>query len=252
MRALHKLLAILWLLEVFTAGRAQETRIGGLEHNQSPADINSATNPLAEAYDVNSRGVPRFVDCDYIELGKIERISRFRSGEGHNSSDSFESCRSMKHYFLPSNTVDWATIQIRSPVAGRVDRVSLEGLAGSGTQIRIKSADYPTFYFILFHVQTNRAWAVGDGVRAGQLLGTHIGRQTSSDIAVGVATPAGWKLLSYFEVMTDRVFSLYQARGLSSITGAMITREARDSDPLTCNGPAFAGPGNIPNWVTLR
>ena len=216
--------------------------------------LRSSTNPLpgGETYDVNSNGIPRFVEADYIESAKIEQISRFRSGEGHDYSDDFESCRSMKHYFQPSNIVNWATIQIRSPVPGTVSRLDQEQLAGSGTQIRIKSRDFPAFYFILFHVQTNSPISVGDSVSAGQLLGTHIGSQTTSDIAVGVNTPTGWKLLSYFDVMTDSMFATYQARGISLRTDAIISKEARDSDPLTCNGEAFAGPGNLPNWVTLR
>jgi hypothetical protein len=216
--------------------------------------LTSSTSPLpgGETYVVNSNGIPRFVESDYIELWKIERISRFRSGEGHDYSDDFESCRSMKHYFQPSNTVSWASIQVRSPVAGTVSRFNQEGLAGSGTRIRIKSRDFPAFYFILFHVQTNGAMLVGDSVTAGQLLGTHVGTQTISDIAVGVNTPKGWKLLSYFDVMTDSVFARYQARGIASRADVIISKEARDNDPLTCDGETFAGRGNLPNWVTLR
>ena len=158
----------------------------------------------------------------------------------------------MKHYFQPSNTVNWASIQIRSPVAGTVSRLDQESLAGGGTQMRIKSRDFPAFYFILFHVRTNGLVLAGDSVSAGQLLGTHIGTQSTSDIAVGVSTPTGWRLLSYFDVMTDSVFATYQARGINSRTDAIISKEARDADPLTCNGGEFASPGNLPNWVTLR
>ena len=158
MAALTRLLAVLWVLTTFSSGRSQETRI-----------------PSHETYDLNSNGTPRFVKSDFIELARIERISRFRSGVGHDYSDGFESCRSMKHYFQPSNTVNWASIQIRSPVAGTVSRLDQESLAGSGTQMRIKSRDFPAFYFILFHVRTNGLVSVGDSVSAGQLLGTHIG-----------------------------------------------------------------------------
>ena len=41
--------------------------------------------------------IPQFVDVNYIELEKISKISKFRSGMGHDYSDDFESCRSMKH-----------------------------------------------------------------------------------------------------------------------------------------------------------
>jgi hypothetical protein len=158
----------------------------------------------------------------------------------------------MKHYFYPGASVNWADIQIRSPVAGTVYRVSPERLAGSGTQIRIKSTELPAFYFILFHVRTNTSVALGNTVSAGQLLGTHIGIQTTSDIAVGVNTPRGWKLLSYFDVMTGALFGTYQDKGVHSRTGAIISKEARDRDPLSCNGGTFAGPGNLPNWVVLQ
>jgi len=216
--------------------------------------LKGSTNPLpgGETYDVNSNGVPQFVQSDYIESAKIERISCFRSGAGHDYSDDFESCRSMKHYFQPSNIVNWASIQIRSPVAGTVSRLDQEQLAGSGTQVRIKSSDFPAFYFILFHVQTNHPISVGDSLRAGQVLGIHVGMQTTSDIAVGVNTPTGWKLISYFEVMTDSLFATYQARGMSSRTNVVISKEARDADPLTCIGGTFQGRGTLPNWVTLR
>jgi hypothetical protein len=118
--------------------------------------------------------------------------------------------------------------------------------------MRVKSKDFPAFCFILFHVRTNGLVTVGDSVSAGQLLGTHVGTRSTSDIAVGVNTPTGWRLVSYFDVMTDSMFAKYKARGINSRTDAIISKELRDTDPLTCNGGKFASPGNLPNWVTLR
>ncbi len=235
MVALPRLLAICW---VVTAAGNGQTREAGMSS--------------AETYDVNSNGIPRFVKSDYIELAKVARVSRFRSAAGHDYSDSFESCRSMKHYFQPGNAVDWASVEIRLPVAGTVSRLEPERLARSGIQIRIKASAFPAFYFILFHVRTNGLVSAGDSVSAGELLGTHIGTRSTSDIAVGVATPKGWKLLSYFDVMTDSLFATYQARGIGSRTNVIISKEARDKDPLTCNGGEFAAPGHLLNWVTLR
>jgi hypothetical protein len=208
--------------------------------------------PGSETYDIDSAGIPRFVAIDYIESGKIVEISRFRSGEGHDYSDDFESCRSMKHYFLPSNSVDWGSIQIRSPVAGEVTSLEQEQLGVGGTQVRIKSTDFPAFYFILFHVQTNGQIAVGNFVSAGQLLGTHVGTQTTSDIAVGVNTPTGWKLISYFNVMTDALFATYQSRGVTARNDLIISKQARDADPLTCDGETFQSPGNLLGWLTIQ
>jgi len=267
------------VLLLFNAGRAHEARLdSGTVSSQWVAAISTEANKgnkeeasvfsvssceesglflfdenhSTETYDLTSKGIPRFVKYDYIEPAKVERISRFRSGVGHDYSDDFESRRSMKHYFQPSNSVNWASVQIRSPVEGTVSRLDREGLADSGTQIRIKSREFPAFYFILFHVRTHRRVTVGDTVSAGEVLGTHIGKQTVSDIAVGVNTPAGWKLVSYFEVMTDALFRQYQARGLNSRDDVIISKPARDAQPLTCVGDRFQGPGPLPNWVILR
>jgi len=155
----------------------------------------------------------------------------------------------MKHYFQPSNTVDWAGIEIRSPVDGIVIGLHEEW---AGTRIEIRASEWPAFLFTVFHVQVGPSLSVCDRVSAGQLLGTHVGTQTMSDIAVQVTTPAGWKCISYFDVMTDSLFATYQARGINSRTNMIISREARDADPLICNGDTFEGPGNLPNWVTLQ
>ena len=118
---------------------------------------------------------------------------------------------------------------------------------GAGTAVRIKSEEYPAFYFKIFHVNLTNPLNVGDLVTAGQQLGTH----TVGDIAVEVSTPNGGKLVSYFDVMTDSLFQNYQARGLSSRDDAIISKEARDADPLTCDGDEFIDSGNLENYVVL-
>lgn len=215
----------------------------------------SSTNASggADTYDVNANGIPEFISTNYIELAKIQQISCFRSGIGHDYSDDFESCRSMKHYFQPSNTVDWSAVQITSPVTGTITSLMGETLTNGGTQIHIQPQAWPAFTVIIFHVQTNNMLAVGNTVTAGQSLGTHIGPQTTSDIAVGVNTPEGYQLVSYFDVMTDSLFAAYQARGVNSRTNLIISAAARDADPLTCdtNG-IFLTPGSLTNWVDLQ
>lgn len=193
--------------------------------------------------------IPKFVNTDYIELSKISRISKFRSNVGHNYSDDFESCRSMKHYFQPDESVDWSAVLIYSPVNGTVSRIDQEW---AGTQVRIRSDEYPDIFFILFHVSLDNPINIEDHVIAGQQLGTHIGEQTMSDIAVGMNTQDGWKLISYFEIMTDSLFQNYQLRGLNSRDDFIIPREARDADPLTCEGEEFTVGGNLENWVVLN
>ena len=204
-----------------------------------------------EKYDVDKLGIPKFVAVDYIELSKITKISRFRSGIGHDYSDDFEDCRSMKHYFVPYADSDWSSVKIFSPVSGKIEKIFEEW---AGTQLWIVPDDYPAFKFIIFHINLSTPLAKGDVVSAGQQLGTHISAETSSDIAVGINTPDGWKLVSYFDVMTDALFEKYQARGVNTRNAAIISKEERDADPLVCSeeGGVFIGEGNIENWVYLQ
>ena len=52
-------------------------------------------------YDIETEGIPQFVDAHFTELDKIEYIQRFRSGYGIDSSDDFENCRIMKNAYIP-------------------------------------------------------------------------------------------------------------------------------------------------------
>ncbi len=206
----------------------------------------TGTRTVRETYDVDADGIPRFAGANYIALEKIGRISKFRSGEGHDDSDSFESCRNMKHYYDPEDE-DPSTVGIFSPVDGTIIGTIEEG----GTSLGIRPDGYPAFYFVLFHVDLVAPLSTGEVVTAGQQLGTHSEATQASDIAVGVHTPDGLKLVSYFDVMTDSLFESYEARGMSSRSDAIISKEERDADPLACEDGQFADTGNLEGWVTL-
>jgi hypothetical protein len=192
---------------------------------------------------------PHFVTTNYIEIDKIGRISKFRSSAGHDYHDDFEQCRSMKHYFEPKESVDWSTIQLRAPVSGIVSRVIEEW---AGTQVQIQSSVQRSLYFIIFHVNLAAPLQIGDSIREGQLLGTHIGSQTMSDIAVGVAADSGWTLISYFDVLSDSLFHSYQLRGIATRDEFIITKAARDSVLLHCSGDTFLGQSALEDWVVLK
>jgi len=210
----------------------------------------SQSNPQqSSGYDLETKGIPLFVTANYIDLFAISRIARFRSGEGHDYSDAFEQCRSMKHYFQPKSGIDWATIKIYSPVSGTIIKVDQEW---AGKQVHIQPENYPDFKIILFHVDLQSSFVLNSKVIAGQQIGTHIGNQTYSDIAVGVVTTKGYKLLSYFDVMTANVFKAFQDRGVATKEQLLISKTERDSDPLNCNGEAFGKKGTLPDWVILN
>jgi hypothetical protein len=201
-------------------------------------------------WDIDKNGIPKFVGVNYIELAKIYRISKFRSSVGHDYSDAFEHCRSMKHYFEPSGDVDWSTVKIYSPVTGVITRVEEEW---AGTKIEIASDKYPAFRFSIFHVKSTVQYHVDDKVVAGQQLGTHIGSQTMSDISVLVNDPTRQgRMVSYFDVITDAVFAEYANRGVTQRGDMVISKTTRDANSLTCNGDIFTSTDTLENWVILK
>jgi hypothetical protein len=209
----------------------------------------NSTSPAGTTPVNDGSAIPRFVGINYIELDKIFRISKFRSTEGHDYSDAFETCRSMKHYFNPENEVDWSAIKIYSPVTGNVSRIFEEW---AGTQIQIQSKSNPDYFIIIFHINMSKSLSLGDSVSAGQVLGTHIGSQTMSDIAVGRSSQEGWKLFSFFDVMTDSLFETYRRRGIASRETMIISKQARDADTVRCSGETFMNGGRLENWIYLQ
>lgn len=203
-----------------------------------------------------SSPLPRFAAAHYLAPADASDVSLFRSGFGHDYSDDFESCRSMKHYFWMT-APDWTTVQIRSPVAGRVvDRLD----EWAGTKLVIRARDQHAFFFEIFHVVLAPLDLVpGDAVEEGQVLGHHVGSQTCSDIAVAVQTtvdgPRSWvrgrRYVSYFDVLTDAAFADWHARGVPDRAALQITAAERDASPLTCDGEGFTGSDPLPQYLAL-
>ena len=202
-------------------------------------------------YNSDLYGLPKFILKNYIELDKIDSISRFRSGVGHDYSDSFESCRNMKHYFKPKSDINWAEVKIFSPVNGIISNSFSETIGGN--QVWIVPFGMPAFNVTIFHVNLSVPLNVGDTVWSGQQIGTHTGPQTTSDIAIQITTPNGtFQRASYFEVMTDKLFACYMSKGIMTRDELIISKTDRDADPLfPCNGNQFFINGTINNWVTL-
>jgi uncharacterized surface anchored protein len=215
-------------------------------------------------WDVDAQGIPKFVGSVYIDLTQtradgvtplVSYISYFRSSAGHDYSDSYESCRSMKHYLtgVDANTLLYA------PVSGTV--VAYDGgTPAMGGNIKIESDQYPAFTFTIMHSVLNSGFKIGDHVTEHQLLGHHVGTQTASDIIVSVydgtntpktsgSGPDG-RLVSYFATLTDATFQTYINRNHGFANGPadlVITRAQRDATPVHClaNGmfdPAWTDP----------
>jgi hypothetical protein len=215
-------------------------------------------------YDISLNGIPKFVMKDFTQLSKIEKISKFRSGVGHDFSDGFESCRSMKHYYSVYGSYRLNnTVEICSPVAGDIVSISNDGHGASiglnNKQVQIRPDKQPAFTIRIFHCDlASSAIVTGKKVKAGELLGyarlyyEDLNEYTDSfDIAVFVNTPSGRQLISYFDILENVVFDAYISRGAASRQDFIISKEARDADPLQCNGEWFADSGHLENWVIL-
>jgi hypothetical protein len=225
--------------------------LGAPPANAQATPSADGASPTADrgAWDAAAKGIPQFVATNYIELDKIGQVSKFRSGVGHDYSDAFETRRSMKHYFKPLDTVDWSAVKVFSPVKGTVFRVDEEW---AGAKVEIQSERFPAFRFAIFHVNLSRPFKAGDTVKEGERLGAHVGPQTMSDIAVGVETPRGYKLISWFEVLTDAAFAEYARRGITSRSMPIISKAARDARPLATTDRGFATPDTPDDWVALK
>ena len=79
----------------------------------------------------------------------------------------------------------------------------------------IKSDEHPAYKFILFHLQLEPSVTNGASVASRTKYWFHGSTNTMSDIAVRISTEDNLhknRLVSYFDVMTDGLFSNYVAR----------------------------------------
>jgi len=198
--------------------------------------------------------LPQFIEADFIDLDKIYSISKFRSGSGHDFSGNGETCRSMKHYFntqdtrgkmlaydrgngIPPKPDGINDINIYSPVDGEIVAVKSEQMP-IGEQVYIRPESYPNHTVRLFHIYLESGMKDGSQVSAGQKIGV-ISQYQNTDIAITVGKFSR-NFVSYFDVMPDSLFAEYRERGVKSRDELIITKEARDADPLRCNGEMFA------------
>jgi len=227
---------------------------GGAGAVPTDAESNPEVDAGVLAPDADLDTIPRFSTALYLDLDAIERISRFRSGIGHDFADSFETCRSMKHYFCPRgctgpHTVPWTSLVVSSPVSGTVTRLDVEQTYGM--QIHLTPAGYPAWDVRVFHVTPVSSLHVGGAVAAGEPLGTHASENTMSDLAVQQERPDGFRLVSYLDTLAPAPLAQLVARGVPDPAALIITAEDRAGDPLACQGEVFLGAGSTPNWIDL-
>ena len=66
------------------------------------------------------KDVPQFYTTSHIDVSTLEAVSKFRSRAGHDYTDNFEECASLKHYFHP---LDFYETALTTPIYAGADGV---------------------------------------------------------------------------------------------------------------------------------
>ena len=219
--------------------------------------------------------IEKISTSNVISTAQLKDISLFRSSAGHDASDDFESCRSMKHYLEPIEKENSINL-IYAPISGTL--VSLSGEEGGGfvddqktnQRIGIKSSSNPAYEIILYHVDVleDLDLVLGQTIVGGQTLGHgRLVRVNSDDpegsvadasndfdISVSVGTTSGVANVSYFSIASDTVFEEYMDWNskITSRESLMISKASRDEYALSCDGEQFtnANEDPLPRWIS--
>ena len=245
--------------------RCQESVLSDPNNNLSKEILDSYAERdetyYTESYDPNN--LPQIASHNFTELDKFSRMTRIRSGVGHDYSDKTSeydpdglNCRSMKHYFIPvgvplenqlyastPHTFAWMSIKFFAPTDGIIQDVTrIQNPYGPEAQFTVKAANNPGYYFNFFHVNLDPKFERGSTVEAGQLLGTLGSEDAWGEIAVEArVSPSEFHLLSFLQVANDDVIQQYKERGFRTISDVVISKEDRDANPIACDRNSEAG-----------
>lgn len=221
---------------------------------------------------------PPLLTTNFVNLDKIERVSRYRSCAGHVTvpQDNREKQRNMKHYFWVKKSITPIDepVEIYAPYDGFISVLRSDPAEKLEGEVALVPQDAFVFLppvgrwtFSVQHINVRPGLNRGDKVKAGELLGTATVRDDgggSFDIVYakfGLRTKTidNWtapftNLDSVFNHMTDAVFAQYTQKGAVSRKDFIITKELRDTN--LCNyegqGPYFSNQEEPENWVFLK
>ncbi|PIP27616.1 MAG: hypothetical protein COX30_00965 [Candidatus Moranbacteria bacterium CG23_combo_of_CG06-09_8_20_14_all_39_10] len=189
---------------------------------------------------LKNKNNPPLLTVNFIDLDKVEKISKFRSCQGHTvvPQDGSESARNMKHYvLLKPEYLDKQKIGILSPLDGFVQGTMSNPEKGLEGEIWIGQEGTP--WAVSFeHIELVRNFERGDKVRAGELIGYVPGKGVDVVYAIGgdgvkimdgYASPFA-ALDSVFNHMSEEVFAIYQKKGIKSKDDLIYSREYRDQN----------------------
>ena len=196
----------------------------------------------------NNKTAPQPVlTANFIDLDKVDRISKYRSCQGHTvvPQESAESKRNMKHYIvLKPEFEGTGNVPVYSPLDGVVTSIRSEpdkGLEGE-VWLGVKGNDWD---FSIQHLNIDSNIKGKQKVKAGDILGYVANR--GIDVVYGVGADSVkmidgryespyQDLDSPFNHMSDELFGLYQNNLMANdkvITKDefIYTKEFRDANP---------------------
>jgi outer membrane biosynthesis protein TonB len=236
---------------------AKDECLKGIAQAKKDNEGSEAWDKLKYADSYDPANPPKIAKYNFTEIEKFSKISKIRSGVGHNYTPSTDehdptnkNCKSMKHYLIPvgvpnssdlyaktAHTFKWLSIKYFSPVDGYIVGVSYkQNSYGTESNFKIVSKNNPGFYFGYFHAALADGLKEGSEVKAGQQIGTFGDENTYGEIAVEVQVKNGKTYaLSFLEVANESVFKEFSDEGINSANDVIITREYRDANPLACD-----------------
>lgn len=218
---------------------------------------------------------PPLLVANFVDLDKIEKISKYRSCQGHVvvPQDNRESRRNMKHYLnVKKEFIGNNTVEIYSPYDGYVSVIFGDpgrGLEGeiwiSPVKIFAMIPPIGVWNFSVEHINIKKGLKVGDQVKAGDLIGYAALSEypDSFDIVYAkLGMPPrivdGWlspfaNLDSVFNHMSDEAFLGYEKKGIAQKNDFIISKEQRDQDPCRyVEGIQLNGGNNPEDWIMLQ
>jgi hypothetical protein len=182
---------------------------------------------------------PPLITANFIDPAKVERISKFRSCQGHVvvPQDGSETKRNMKHYLMIQEAYQGKQVEVRAPYDSTVSirELSSQDLEGE-ISFRVRGSDWSMSILHLVVLDTMKN---DQEVKAGDLVG-HVPDKgvdlVYSAGGEGVKMIDGWEspygaLDSVFNHMSDVVFSGYQSDTIKTRQDMSYAKEFRDQNP---------------------
>ncbi len=185
---------------------------------------------------------PPTVTANFMDIDKIDKISKFRSCQGHTvvPQDESETKRNMKHYVILKKEL-WGgggKIAVYAPFDGRVAGIRSEKEKGLEGEISF-SVGGSRWEVSYLHLDVLDGVKKRQKVKSGQIIGyasdkgVDVVYSTGGGILPkninGYYSPYG-KLDSIFNHMSADLLAQYQAKGISQ-TDMNYSKEFRDASP---------------------